>query len=312
MYIELRTDSLPPAQRFASMREFVSGLPEPIDVRTSAPEAFIVRTVHGSVGDLVVGSFTTARGASMTVTRSERLIRRSDPEEYRLLYSVQGRTGLTQHGRDTVVGPGEMALYDTSCPHRGWRTGGSDGATLLMVAFARRLLRLDERAVARAAGARLPGSPVTQLLAAALPRVVADAGSYSQRSTASVSAAVVDLIGAIVAEMVDAPLEGPSGIVALTQQYVETHLDDPDLSPARIAAVHHVGLRTLHRRYAASGLTVASWIRGRRLERARRDLVTTSLPVSTIAARWHFADSGHLARAFRAVYGVSPSAYRAR
>ena len=53
--------------------------------------------------------------------------------------------------------------------------------------------------------------------------------------------------------------------------FVEQHLGDADLTPAAVAAAHHVSLRQLHRLFETQETTVAAWIRHRRLERCRRD-----------------------------------------
>ena len=58
---------------------------------------------------------------------------------------------------------------------------------------------------------------------------------------------------------------------------------------------------------------MAGWIRGRRLERCRRDLADPALasrPVAAIAARWGFSSAADFSRAFRAVHGLPPAEYR--
>jgi AraC-like DNA-binding protein len=58
---------------------------------------------------------------------------------------------------------------------------------------------------------------------------------------------------------------------------------------------------------------VADWIRRRRLERCRRDLLDPALraePVAAVAARWGLTNPAHFGRLFRDAYGVPPSAYR--
>jgi hypothetical protein len=62
-------------------------------------------------------------------------------------------------------------------------------------------------------------------------------------------------------------------------------------------------------------MTVAAWIRSRRLDRCRRDLADPGLwarPVSAIGARWGFPDGAHFSRVFRAAYGIPPREYRRR
>lgn len=97
--------------------------------------------------------------------------------------------------------------------------------------------------------------------------------------------------------------------------FIRRHLSAADLSPAAVAAAHHISLRTLHRLFHDHGQedTVASCIRRRRLARARRDLADPSLaarPVHAVAARWGFQQAPDFTRAFRTAYGTTPTKYR--
>jgi AraC-like DNA-binding protein len=108
------------------------------------------------------------------------------------------------------------------------------------------------------------------------------------------------------------PAPAPALALALAaMEMADGRLADPDLSPALLAGELNVSVRTLHRAFAAAGEPVAAYIRRRRLERARAELVAAGRPgVSEIAARWHFADSSHFIRAFRKQYGETPALYR--
>ncbi|MFE4047964.1 helix-turn-helix domain-containing protein [Streptomyces sp. YIM B13518] len=80
-----------------------------------------------------------------------------------------------------------------------------------------------------------------------------------------------------------------------------------------MAAAHQISTRSLYKLFQEEGLTVAAWVRERRLENCRRALADPALnsrPVHAIAARWGFADSAHFSRAFRAAYGMPPKEYR--
>jgi transcriptional regulator GlxA family with amidase domain len=97
------------------------------------------------------------------------------------------------------------------------------------------------------------------------------------------------------------------------QAFIQEHLGDSGLSPAMVAAAHHMSLRSLHQLFHDEGLTVAGWIRKRRLEGCRHDLsdpAQASRPVAAIAARWGFASPGDFSRAFRAAHGLPPAEYR--
>ena len=70
-----------------------------------------------------------------------------------------------------------------------------------------------------------------------------------------------------------------------------------------------MSLRSLHQLFHDEGLTVAGWIRRRRLECCRRDLADPALalrPIVAIAARWGFASAADFSRAFRAATGWLP------
>jgi AraC-like DNA-binding protein len=72
--------------------------------------------------------------------------------------------------------------------------------------------------------------------------------------------------------------------------------------------------RTLHRLFEEEPCTVTGYIRSCRLEGVRRDLADPLLAhrsVAAVAARWCFTSPAHFTRAFRARYGVNPSAVRA-
>ncbi len=100
--------------------------------------------------------------------------------------------------------------------------------------------------------------------------------------------------------------------VTTVQAFIQRHLGDPRLSPAMIAAAHHMSLRSLQQLFHDEGLTVAGWIGRRRLERCRRDLADPALasrPVAAIATRWGFSSADDFSRAFRAVHGLPPADY---
>jgi AraC-like DNA-binding protein len=93
----------------------------------------------------------------------------------------------------------------------------------------------------------------------------------------------------------------------------DRRLTDPALSPAVLARKLSVSVRTLQRAFANEGQSLSGYIRDRRLDEARRALITPHrrMTITEIAARWQFADSGHFARAFRNRYGQTPTDYAA-
>jgi AraC-like DNA-binding protein len=72
-------------------------------------------------------------------------------------------------------------------------------------------------------------------------------------------------------------------------------------------------VRYLHKLFQGQDDTVAGWIRQRRLDHCRRDLMDPAAQtqgIGAIAARWGLPDAAHFSRIFKAAYGVSPTEYR--
>ncbi|HWA31609.1 MAG TPA: AraC family transcriptional regulator [Rhizomicrobium sp.] len=79
---------------------------------------------------------------------------------------------------------------------------------------------------------------------------------------------------------------------------------------ARAAGRHEIHLAREFRRYF--GLSVGSYLRQVRTERAAHLLRHSRSDITDIALRCGFASHAHLCRVFKAHYGVTPSQYRAR
>ncbi|MFI1332506.1 helix-turn-helix domain-containing protein [Streptomyces sp. NPDC020845] len=91
------------------------------------------------------------------------------------------------------------------------------------------------------------------------------------------------------------------------------HLADPGLTPATVAAAHHISARHLHRPFQAQEVTMARWTRRHRLEMCHRDLTDpfhNHCSVQAVAARWGLTDKAQCSRAFRTAYGMPPGDLR--
>ncbi|MGW7381446.1 helix-turn-helix domain-containing protein [Streptomyces sp. NPDC054794] len=97
--------------------------------------------------------------------------------------------------------------------------------------------------------------------------------------------------------------------------FIENHLADAGLTPASIAAAHHISVRYLHHLFQRDRRTVGTYVRQRRLERCRADLADPALAgrgVGQVGRHWGFRDPAVFSRAFKSAYGVTPGAYRSR
>jgi AraC family transcriptional regulator len=84
--------------------------------------------------------------------------------------------------------------------------------------------------------------------------------------------------------------------------------DTPSVTDlAAIAGVHASHLLRTFRRY--HGTTVATYVRRRRIERARIEVARGDRPLSMIALDAGFSDQSHFTRVFRKTFGETPARY---
>lgn len=87
--------------------------------------------------------------------------------------------------------------------------------------------------------------------------------------------------------------------------YIESHCQEPTLTPARVAALAGVSLRTLQAVFAQHNTSPAKEIRRARLSRGH-ELLRAGMSVAESAFSSGFNDVGTFSRAYRRSYGDSP------
>ena len=94
--------------------------------------------------------------------------------------------------------------------------------------------------------------------------------------------------------------------------YVETHLAEA-IDLTGMAAVLGLPPCLFARQFRKSfGRPPYAWVMARRIERARRLLARSVLPIKAVAAECGFSDQAHLTRMFSASTGETPAAFRRR
>ena len=252
--------------------------------------------------------------SSYLARRTPKLIRASDPEILAFSLMNSGPHVMEQNRNRAALQPGQLVLVESSHPFETCADGGNT-----LIQFPRALLPLPARHVDRIICRALPGDQgIGRLLTAFLTHVTGDGTDYTPQDAARLGTVGLDLVAATLAHYLDREGDVPSGsrqrvLYLRITAFIHHHLGDPELTPAVIAAVHHVSIRYLHRLFQDRGTTVMSFIRTQRLDRCRHDLANPGLarlPVQAIAARWGFTHPADFSRAFRGAYGTSPSEYR--
>lgn len=143
----------------------------------------------------------------MTLKRTRKLIRRSDPGLYHLSLPLHGTMRLSGSDREAHHEPYDLVLHDTSRPHRMRAIAGHGDGTVLGTGLfiPRKVLPLPENAVDGLLMRRLPGREgVGALLVQFLTQVARDSGSYRPADGPRLGTVAVDLLSALFAHVLDA------------------------------------------------------------------------------------------------------------
>ncbi|MBN2511155.1 MAG: helix-turn-helix transcriptional regulator [Spirochaetales bacterium] len=86
-----------------------------------------------------------------------------------------------------------------------------------------------------------------------------------------------------------------------------------ELSGERMAKLTNMSFSSLNRYFKENyGAAPSGWIKKKRLEKARNQLLLSKNPVTEIALACGFKETAHFSRAFKSEYGISPLEYRKR
>lgn len=302
-----------PVRDFVDFRQAVSESFVPLRVTSDRSDNFSGRLRVADTNDV---HFCEVSAGQHLVERTPELIARADRHFYKLSLQLSGVGILIQDNREAVLQPGDMAIYDT---HRPYSLCFEDQFSNLVTMFPQHLIDLPVDLVGQLTAVTMSGKDwLPSTVAPFLAQLAVNLTSLTGPSGSRLAQTAIDLVTALLTNQLDLTPETSSGHPALAKRifaYIEAHLGSADLNPARIAAAHYISTRHLHGIFHEQGVTVSSWIRTRRLERCRRDLLDPLLAertVAAIASRWGLLDAAHFSRVFKAAYQESPSDLRVR
>ncbi|NMO57412.1 helix-turn-helix domain-containing protein [Actinoplanes sp. TBRC 11911] len=305
------------ADRFDFIRELTATMWVPMECGGWCPPDYRGEFRASGLGPLQVVVLDIM---PITVRRTTELIAQADPDMLKLfLVCAGGSSVVDQDGRQARLSAGEFTFYDTRRPYEVHCGTGDEPTRLMTFMFPPALLPLSPSARRRLTAVPIPATAgIGDLTSQFLLRLARNIEHCTPAEAARVSTAALEVLATRLARELDAGSWGTAedrrhALLVTVQGFVQQHLGDPRLTPAGIAAQHHMSLRSLHQLFHDEGLTVAGWIRARRLERCRRDLADPSLdarPVAAVAARWGFTSAADFSKVFRSAHGVPPAEYR--
>ncbi|OYN79680.1 helix-turn-helix domain-containing protein [Mycolicibacterium sphagni] len=312
MAVVLDTDELPEADRADAV---MSAMNESF-VATYVPPENPAATVSARMEVWDFGSTSIFRSAMS----GQRLIRtakrtRSHPSSTLSLAVQQiGESVFDQAGEQRILDTGSLLVHDDNSPYE-YSWTGLGACTCLFV-------RLDDLGLPadliRDAGTRLRASPIYNLMVDHVLGMTRNADALSADPAAAALGVVsIELARALVASAAHDTRHRRDAMAAtlLTQirAYVGKHLANPGLTPAIIAAAHHISVRHLYKLCAGADFSLHDWITTQRLEGARNELAgleSRHRSIAMVAQRWGFSNPTHFSRRFRDAYGITPRDWR--
>jgi AraC-like DNA-binding protein len=292
-------------------RRTVASLLLPLDIQTD-DEHF-----HARIDAITVNGIRlfTVSASRHWLERTQRLASAGADPFFSISVQLEGTSTISQHGHHDVLLPGDFTVYDSTVPYE--RRFEAD-STSLVVMFPQQLINLPPKALAGIAGLRISGAEgLGAIVSAFLAGMARNLKALEGRLGLSMAASMVDLVTAAFSEKMGivAPNRSRSRLEQMMaiRESIMAKLPDPDLTPDAIAAGHFISTRQLHILFREQGTTVSTWIRERRLEMIRRDLVDPlkeDESIRTLAERWGFPDATHFSRVFKEAYGETPRRYR--
>ena len=248
--------------------------------------------------------------------RSSAVRARANDSELLLITHVHsGGLVVDRAGTEVAVEANSLVAFDWARPMTVTNLAGFSSAILTIPVSMLGLRRSDIEAVmARPMGS---GAGIGGLLAHIMTDLTQHGHTYAPALVTHLTSAVIDLL-CTATKLSHGGRETSSRRSLRREQvysYIEQALAEPTLTPAAIALAQGISLRQLDRLLRDDGNSPATYIRRRRLERCRRDLVDPAnahCPISMIGAAWGFPDPAGFGRVFRREYGMSPGEYRRR
>jgi len=309
-----RCDDIPQADRFDYWREQMTQLIAPMEMSSDHTGDF---QGEARVLELGAAHVWPTKFHPMRFRRTPKLIRQSDPELYHFSFLVQGKLQVSQARQETAYGRNGLYVVDTSRPYDCVAYGEPPAGVGLEIPKA--MIPLPYDRIDPLLARPIPGHEgVGALLGGFLTRLASDDGAYRLSDGPRLGNVLVDLASSLLAHAIEAesalpPETNRHTLTLRVKNFIQRNLHDPQLTPAAIAAAHHISVGYLHRLFRDEDTTVSRWVRQQRLDRTRRDLADPGLsaaPVHELASRRGFSHPAVFSRAFRAAYGIPPSDYR--
>lgn len=303
------TENVEIKKRFATWQEAICEHYLKVDVSSQSPtdyEGFLEKSILGPVMLSDVYS-----SSAQDIIRSRQHIAHLDKECFYVMFPSSGSLLVEQGGKGLVSTPGTAVLFDTTVPYR---LRCRERCQAVYVEMPRQTLidRCPIDKLSTISSLNFADGLGWALLV--FCRLIANEAETLPADTAKdVAIEIADLLALYINVELD---RKPSGEkianqfrLQLVKSYIQSRLDDPDLTPGVIAKDNAISLRYLHYLFKESGTSVCEWIREQRLKKCRQKLTSAKFDresITDIAFSMGFNSSSHFTRLFKQKFGMTP------
>ncbi|WP_315780371.1 MULTISPECIES: helix-turn-helix domain-containing protein [unclassified Bradyrhizobium] len=312
MPVLFTTDGSPGHRRLALWQDIVCDVYVGLDCTSDLGSAFRGAVTHTTLGRAVCSEVASDQ---QRVRRTTQRIARADADYVLIALGREGTGGVTQDGRDTVIRPGEFAIYDTTRPYE----------LQFDAAFRQTVFKLPREMLQRRIGATEAvtaitfgsDSPLQPLAYDFIIKLCERADHIGVEHAEHLADQAADLLAMTLTERLSSqPLPSSSHRAALLYRikaHIRTRLSDSELSLQAIAREVGLSARYVSDLFSDEQLSFQRFVLAERLKHCRRDIGSPALghrQIGEIAFSWGFNDLSHFGRVFREQFGVSPREWR--
>lgn len=305
------TDGLPASARAGHWNAVIAEAYFPLDLTFRDPARFEGRLQRGSVGDVSLSRLQTE---PLQYERHRHHISGAREEQYLITIPRRSPVEFRQLGREVRCDPGGFLLERGDEPYRFSYQAPND---LCVLKVAKPVLAARLRNPDRYCARVFDGRSGIGSLFATMAEQIQRQGAPDEASGAVLGRHLVELLALVLDRTADTEPGAGSAVREAHRRRAEAvvrkDLANPDLSPETIAEAVGISKRYLHELFAEVNCTVSQFVREERLRAAREVLqMPNAGQMSDIAYRFGFADQAQFSRLFKAMFGQTPSGFRAQ
>lgn len=305
------TKGIAPASRSRHWHETIANTYFPLDLSFKDSERF-----EGELKSWTLGALSLSRLVSQPLSyrRLPKHMRAAQEEEYLITVPARSEVFFSQCGKDVTCNPGGFILERS---HEPYEFSHAEANSLWVLKVSDEVLGGRIRAPGRFCSMQFDaGNGAGGLFADMLAHIPSRVESLTEEARATVGSQLIDLLVLAVQNDARTLTSGRSAVrvahLTRIEQFIRTHLADPELSPEQIAAGCGISTRYMHDIFRDTNQTVSQWIRDQRISACQQALKdpTIKRTITEIAYAYGFSDQAQFSRAFRRHVGVSPKDFR--